>query len=102
MHQMSSGIVRHMLTHKAERLGMQVVLVSERYTTQTCPHCGQRYKPKGRVYRCRWCGFVFHRDGVGAINLRRKYTACGPVVGVMASPIGVRYRAHLRCSTAFP
>jgi putative transposase len=101
LHQMPSGLVRHMLTYKAERLGMQVVLVSERYTTQTCPHCGKRYKPSGRVYRCRWCGFVFHRDGVGAINLRQKYTGSGPVVGAMASPIGVRYQPHLRCSTAF-
>ena len=40
LHQMPSGIVRRMLTYKAERLGMHVVLVSERYTTQTCPACG--------------------------------------------------------------
>jgi transposase len=34
-----------------------------------------RYKPKMRVYRCRnpKCRFVFHRDGVGSINIRRKY-----------------------------
>jgi putative transposase len=101
LHQMPSGIVRHMLTYKAERLGMQVVLVSERYTTQTCPACGMRSKPGGRVYRCRSCGFTFHRDGVGAINIRRTYTGSGLVVGAMASPIGVRYQAHLRCCTAF-
>jgi putative transposase len=100
LHQMPSGIVRHMLTYKAERLGMQVVLVDERYTTRTCPASGHRYKPTGRMYRCRHCGFVFHRDGVGAINIRQKYTGSGPVVGVMASPTGVRYHAHLRCSAA--
>src|SRR5437588_5436033 len=37
IHQMPSGQVRHMLSYKAERLGMQVVVVGERYTTQTCP-----------------------------------------------------------------
>jgi putative transposase len=103
LHQMPSGIVRRMLTYKAQRLGMQVVLVEERYTTQSCPACGRRYKPKGRLYRCRnkQCGFVFHRDGVGAMNIRQKYTGSGLVVGAMASPIGVRYQAHLRCSAAF-
>src|SRR2546421_3004679 len=50
LHQMPSGIIRHMLTYKAERLGMQVVLVDERYTTRTCPACRRRYKPKRRMY----------------------------------------------------
>jgi putative transposase len=88
-----------MLTYKAQGLGMLVVLVPEHYTSQTCPQCGKRYKPRGREYCCRHCGFVFHRDGAGAINIRRKYTASGPVVGAMASPIGVRYQPHLRCSS---
>jgi putative transposase len=103
LHQMPGGQVRQMLTYKAERLGMQVILVEERYTSRTCPACGRRYKPTGRMYRCRnkQCGFVFHRDGVGAINIRQKYTGSGLVVGAMASPTGVRYHAHLRCSTAF-
>jgi putative transposase len=102
LHQMPSGIVRHMLTYKAQRLGMCVVLVSERHTTRTCPRCGCRYKPWGRMYRCRRCGFVYHRDGVGSINIRQKYTGSGPVVGAMASPSGVRYHAHMRCSTLLP
>jgi putative transposase len=98
LHQMPSGLVRHMLTYKAQRLGMQVVLVNERNTTKTCRGCGGRYKPTGRMYRCRRCEFVFHRDGVGAINIRQKYLGSGLVVGAMASPIGVRYQPHLRCS----
>jgi putative transposase len=47
IHQMPSGQVRHMLTYKAERLGMQVVVVGERYSTQTCPACGHRYQAHG-------------------------------------------------------
>ena len=97
--QMPSGQVRFMLTYKAERLGMQVVLQDEHYTTQQCPRCPRRYKPKGREYRCRRCGFTFHRDGVGAINIRQKYTNSGSVVGVMASPSGVRYHPQMGCST---
>jgi putative transposase len=101
VHQMPSGLVRHMLTYKAQRLGMQVAVVGERYTTQTCPACGQRYKPTERLYRCRnpLCAFAFHRDGVGAINIRRTYSGSGLVVGAMASPTGVRYHAHLSRSS---
>ena len=90
IHQMVTGRVRWMITYKAERLGMRVALQDEAYTSQECPCCGHRHKPHGRVYACSACGFCFHRDGVGAINIRRKYLGLGPVVGAMASPTGVR------------
>jgi len=96
IHQMPSGIIRHMVTYKAERLGMAVVMQNERYTSQTCPACQARHKPRGREYRCKACGFTMHRDAVGALNIRQKYLDSGPVVGVMVSPtVGVRYHAHL-------
>jgi putative transposase len=98
LHQWAHGEVRHLLTYKAERLGMRVVLIPERYTTQTCPACKRRHKPSGREYRCR-CGFRYHRDGVGSWNIRQKYLDCGPVVGAMASPVGVRFSPHLPCSS---
>ena len=97
IHQMVSGKVRWMLTYKSKMMGMEVVLKDERYTSQTCPSCKSRNKPSGREYTCK-CGFRYHRDGVGAWNIRQKYMDFGPVVGVMASPIGVRYSAHMRCS----
>lgn len=87
-------------TDKAERLGMQVVLQDEAYTSQECPRCGCRHKPRGRVYLCSVCGFRFHRDGVGSINIRRKYLGLGPVVGAMASPTGVRWHPHRRTRVA--
>ncbi|MGY2795230.1 transposase, partial [Thermostichus sp. MS-CIW-36] len=101
IHQMLSGQVRRMLTYKAEKLGMWVVLQEERYTSQKCPRCHMPHKPTGREYHCRACGFRFHRDGVGSVNLRRKYLGQFdvPVVGVMASPIGLRFRPHTRCSS---
>jgi putative transposase len=99
IHQMVHGQARHYITYKAERLGMRVVLQDERYSSQTCPACNKRNKPKGRGHRC-GCGFRFHRDGVGAINLRRTYLGSGPVVGVMASPIGLRFQPHALCSSA--
>jgi putative transposase len=93
IHQMLSGQTRHMITYKAERLGMSVVLVDESYSSQTCPRCLVRNKPASRQYICHSCGFVYHRDGVGAINIRSKtmYTGYAPVVGDMAPPVGIRY-----------
>jgi len=100
IHQMVTGMVRWMITYKAEQFGMRVVIQDEAYTSQECPRCGSRHKPRGREYTCSVCGFRFHRDGVGAINIRRKYLGQGPVVGVMASPTGVRWRPHLRARVA--
>jgi putative transposase len=102
LHQMPSGLIRHLVTYKAQRRGMQVVLQNERYTSQTCPSCTRRHKPHGRRFRCPWCGFVAHRDVVGAWNIRKEYLGTSPVAGAMASPIGVRYQANMRCSTLLP
>ncbi len=99
LHQWSHGHMRHLLTYKAERVGMQAVLQEEAYTSQTCPSCGKRYKPRGRNYRCSRCGFTFHRDGVGAINIRAKYREewdSPLVVGVMAPPTGMQFAPHIR------
>ena len=99
LHQWSHGSIRHQLTYKAERRGMRVALPEERYTSQTCPCCGKRSKPRGRVYRCVKCGFTFHRDGVGAINIRYKYReefGVPHVVGAMAPPTGLRFMPHAR------
>ena len=91
IHQWSHGSVRHKLTYKAERLCMYVALQDEHYTSRTCPHCLYvRSKVKGRVFRCPKCGWTYHRDGVGAINIRQKYLGHGPVVGAMAPPISIR------------
>ena len=71
IHQWAYGSVRHKLTYKAERLGMEVTLQDEHYTSRTCPHCDYvRSKNKGRVFRCPKCGWSYHRDGVGSINIR--------------------------------
>ena len=92
MHQWLLGKVRWMISYKSEALGMRVELQEESYTSQACPACGECHKPAGREYRCK-CGFRYHRDGVGSWNIRAKYLGDFglPVVGAMASPIGVRY-----------
>ncbi len=78
----SHGQLRRYITYKAEAAGIAVALVDEHYTSQTCPNCGKRNKPKGRLYRCPTCGFAAHRDAVGAANLlsRRQHGVLGRVM----------------------
>jgi putative transposase len=101
IHQWSHGSIRHKLTYKAERLGMQVELQEESHTSKTCPKCGRVRKsaPKGRVFHCinKQCGFTWHRDGVGAMNIRYKYRGefgIPHVVAAMAPATGTRYMPH--------
>lgn len=63
------GTLRRYITYKAAQVGIEVVLQDEHYTSQTCPVCGHRKKPSGRIYKCAACGGVFHRDVVGAVNI---------------------------------
>ena len=97
VHQWAFARLQSMICYKAELAGLKVKFVSEAYTSQTCPRCGSRKKPTNRNYHCNHCGFAYHRDGVGAINLWNKVSGfiLSPVVGVMASPIGVRFQPHL-------
>jgi putative transposase len=86
----SHGKVREYLTYKAEAEGIQVELVNEAYTSQTCPHCGARHKPRGRVYRCPSCGFQAHRDVVGQVNILSRYRYGAP--GKLPAPREVKHR----------
>ena len=97
VHQWAFARLQFMIFYKAELAGLKVKFVSEAYTSQTCPRCGNRKKPANRNYHCNHCGFEYHRDGVGAINLWNKVSGflLSPVVGAMASPIGVRFNPHL-------
>ena len=98
VHQMHHGMFRHCITYKAESLGMDSTLINEAYTSQECPNCGKRTKPRNRNYICNKCGYTYHRDGIGAYNIWKKYRGQGHVVGVMAPPISLRYTPHMKCS----
>jgi len=56
------------ITYKATLYGIKVMLVDPKYTSQTCPACGNRNKANDRRYKCK-CGFMSHRDRVGATNI---------------------------------
>ncbi|MEW6568229.1 MAG: transposase [Chloroflexota bacterium] len=85
------GNMRRYVGYKAASEGIAVELVEEHYSSQTCPACGPRHKPMGRVFRCSACGFVGHRDGqVGAVNLLSR-RVCGDV-GKLRPPGTFKYR----------
>lgn len=71
----SHGRQRQYITYKSSSVGIASLVIDESYSSQTCPRCMQRHKPKGRIYRCPACGFVAHRDAVGCANiLSQHYT----------------------------
>ena len=106
LHQWAFGKITDLITYKAKTLCMKVEVINEAYTSQTCPSCGDRHKPNNRNYKCP-CGFEFHRDGVGAINIRRKYQGRlgAPVVAdadnraaKMTQPLGFRLEVQVASS----
>ena len=54
------------IEYKFNNIGGTIEIVPENYTSQTCPNCQSRHKPKNRVYKCPTCKFKDDRDIVGA------------------------------------
>lgn len=57
------------ISYKAKLAGIRVVFVNPAYTSQACPKCGTHNKARDRRYVCHACGYVTHRDRVGAMNI---------------------------------
>ena len=90
MSQWDHGKIRQYIEYKAEGEGIAVKLEDEAYTSQTCPHCGHRHKPKGRRYCCPACGFQAHRDVVGQVNILSRYRHGEP--GRIPAPLRIKHR----------
>jgi len=88
--QWNHGKIRQYVGYKAEAEGITVVLQDERFTSQTCPSCGHRHKPRGRNSTCGQCGFSGHRDVVGQINILSAYQHGAP--GKIPAPSLVKHR----------
>lgn len=68
LHSWSFYRLAQFIEYKAFLEGIKVNYVDPKYTSQTCPACGERNKAKDRKYKCS-CGFKGHRDCVGAKNI---------------------------------
>jgi putative transposase len=84
------GKVRRYVAYKAGAEGIAVELEDEAYTSQTCPSCSHRHKPRGRRYRCPACGLRAHRDVVGQVNILSRFKHGEP--GKISAPAVVKYR----------
>jgi transposase len=56
------------LIHVLDYKTAGAMVVSEAYTSQTCPVCRKRSKPR-RISRCPTCGASGPRDAVGALTI---------------------------------
>ena len=67
---------RQMLEYKASLNGQNVIVVSPKYTSQTCPKCGHTHKSnrdkKNHKFCCKNCNYKSNDDRIGAMNLHRK------------------------------
>jgi putative transposase len=65
-----------LLAYKLEETGIRLETVSEKYTSRTCPACGDRARrnrfSRGN-YRCSKCGYQNQSDIIGAMNLLTRY-----------------------------
>ena len=70
----SFDLIYHKLQNKAEEFGIELQRVTEEYTSRACPICGDDSKSnnKDRIFCCSFCGYIDHRDIVGARNIMLK------------------------------
>ena len=84
------GKICAFVKYKSEAEGIANKLENEAWTSQTCPRCGKRHKPKGRNYMCPSCGFSCHRDVVGQIGILSVYKFGVP--GKIPAPSTIKHR----------
>jgi putative transposase len=65
--QVSTACTRKLISQLHYKTAGAITL-SEAYSSQTCPVCGERSKHR-RIYQCPLCGAIGPRDAIGALNI---------------------------------
>jgi putative transposase len=73
------------------------IAISEAYSSQTCPVCGERSKHR-RIYRCPHCGATGPRDAIGAVNIL-SLGQHGAMLPGRCLPVQVKYLRPWRSSS---
>lgn len=68
------NIAYHKLNNKSEEYGIEYNTDTEEYSSRGCPICFDTSKTncKDRIFICSYCGYINHRDIVGATNILTK------------------------------
>ena len=92
------GQLLEYVKYKGKQRGVKLEKEAEQYTTQTCPKCGHRHKPSGRIYQCKnpECDFVGVRDLVGAANILNKSENGLIVPSYRLPPSTAKYRRPVK------
>ena len=80
VHEWSFAELQEMICYKAAQAGVEVVMVSPRYTSQTCSRCLHLgVRPNQSKFQCRDCGYQINADlnGAKSIALRHDLSAMG-------------------------
>lgn len=102
LHNWSFYRLANFIEYKAKREGIIVKYVNPRYTSQTCPKCGNIKHADDRNYLCK-CGFHTHRDILGAINICNSTKYVGnrhTAHGATCPAVGAGDGTPLTCTTA--
>jgi putative transposase len=89
------GAFRRMLEYKQQWRGGEVIAVSPRYTSQTCPVCGhisRNNRLQQALFSCEQCGYSYHADVVAAKNIlvrgqRKRLNAFAHPVDALGIPV---------------
>jgi IS605 OrfB family transposase len=74
VHEWSFAELQQMIRYKAARAGVEVVIVSPRYTSQTCSRCLHLgVRPSQSNFQCRDCGYQINADLNGAKSIAKRH-----------------------------
>src|SRR5262249_53169310 len=75
--------LREFVNYKAAQVGVTVIAVNAKYTSQTCSQCGHREKANRKSqseFVCQFCHFSTNADYNAALNIRFRAVSSQPLV----------------------
>ena len=83
--------LRRFIAYKAEAVGVKLLIVDPKHTSQMCSQCGH-VEPANRSsqsrFCCKLCGRIDHADGNAALNIRARALVNEPIVSAYAAAAG--------------